>query len=143
LDDRLLTPGQNLVGAYQSTVGSDVVVIQGAPGGLYDGVGASSLRGSTAEMAGLLHTPVVLVADPAGFGQSIGALIKGYVDAARDFSVPGVILNRVELGEGEFSSRREHYDGIMQLFGACSVVGVVPALQSDIQLPSGEIRQDV
>lgn len=143
LDDRLLSSGQNLVAAYQATVGADIVVIEGVRGGLYDGVGASSLRGSTAEMAGLLHTPVLLVVDPTGLNQSIGALVKGYADSARDFEVVGSVLYRAVLGEGELHSKREHFDGIMQLFGTAPVFGTVPDLNSDTTLPEGEFRQDV
>ncbi len=143
LDDRLLTPGQNLVSTYQSTVGAEVLVIEGANGGgLYDGVGAASLRGSTAEMAGLIHTPVVLVVDPRGLQQSLGALVKGYADAARDFSVSGSVLYRAAIGEGELQSKRESYDTIMQLFGAPPVMGVVPELQTEVSLPVGDFRQD-
>lgn len=143
LDDRLLSPGQNLVAAYQSSIGSDLVLIEGASGGLYDGVSATSLRGSTAEMAGLIHTPVVLVADPSGFGNSLGALIKGYADAARDFQVAGTILNRVAFTEEDQLNRREYFESVLQIFGAGQLFGMVPELKSSVELPSGSLRQDV
>lgn len=143
LDDRLLTPGQNLVGAYQSTVGAEVLLIQGAHGGLYDGASATSLRGSTADMAGLLHTPVALVADPEGFGNSLGALVRGYVDAARDFAVSGVTVANVDVAEQDVAVRREHYESIMQLFTAPPVFGVLPRVASEVPLPGAGFSQGV
>lgn len=142
-DDRLLTPGQNLVAAYQSSIGADLILIEGGSGGLYDGVSATSFRGSTAEMAGLIHTPVVLVADPAGFLNSLGALVKGYADAARDFAVAGTILNRVTFSEEELTGRREYFETVLQTFGAGALFGMLPELKASVELPSGVLRQDL
>ncbi|MBN8549926.1 MAG: AAA family ATPase, partial [Deltaproteobacteria bacterium] len=143
LDDRLLTPGQNLVAAYQSSIGADLVLIEGAAGGLYDGSSPTSWRGSTAEMAALIHAPVALVTDPRGYGNSLGALIRGYVECARDFEVGGVILNRVPLLEERKDQVREQYDSIMQTFGMRPVLGMVPELKSSVDLPTGSLRQDL
>ncbi len=143
LDDRLLTPGQNLVAAYQSSIGADLVLIEGANGGLYDGASAASLRGSSAEMAGLIHTPVALVADPRGFGNSIGALIKGYAESARDFGVAGTILNRVGFSDDEMANRKEYFETVLQTFSAGNLLGMVPEMKSDVELPSGVLRQDL
>jgi cobyrinic acid a,c-diamide synthase len=67
---------------------ADVSIIEGVMG-LYDG------PGSTAELARMLKTPVVLVVDAGGMADSAAAIVRGFSTFMRGVNVAGVILNRV------------------------------------------------
>jgi cobyrinic acid a,c-diamide synthase len=100
-------PGRNLdpvlVGAEQiaplarhGAAGAELAVIEGVMG-LFDGRLADG-AGSTAQVAGLLDAPVVLVVDARGQSRSLAAVLHGF----RTFDpgcgpvrLAGVILNRV------------------------------------------------
>jgi cobyrinic acid a,c-diamide synthase len=73
--------------------GSDISIIEGNMG-LYDGM---DLEGSdsTAGLARLLKSPVVLVIDCSGMTRGIAPLVRGFETFEPDTDVAGVILNRV------------------------------------------------
>jgi cobyrinic acid a,c-diamide synthase len=62
--------------------------------GLFDGRLADG-RGSTAEVAGLLGAPVVLVVDARGQSRSLAALLHGFRSFDPAVDLAGVVLNRV------------------------------------------------
>jgi cobyrinic acid a,c-diamide synthase len=72
---------------------ADIVVIEGVMG-LFDGRGLG-LRGSSAELAIILKTPVVLVIDASGSARSLAALIQGFKQHHRFVKVAAVFLNKV------------------------------------------------
>jgi cobyrinic acid a,c-diamide synthase len=72
--------------------GADIAVIEGVRG-LYEGYDGD--LGSTAQIAKLLHTPVIFVVDARSITRSCAALVKGYMDFDRDVQFQGVILNKV------------------------------------------------
>ena len=78
---------------FRSTRGADIAVIEGVMG-IYDGIDGSDFA-STAHVARILDTPVILVVDVKGMSRSVLALIKGYQDFDTTISFAGVILNRV------------------------------------------------
>jgi cobyrinic acid a,c-diamide synthase len=87
--------GKDLIGPLfaHGADGADLAVVEGVMG-LYDGRTGAGDHGSTAEVAGLLDAPVVLVVDAAAQGRSVAALVHGF----RSFGnvrLGGVILNRV------------------------------------------------
>jgi cobyrinic acid a,c-diamide synthase len=61
--------------------------------GLFDG--ASDGRGSAADLAAALGSPVVLVIDAAKQSHSVAALAQGFAHHRPDIRMAGVILNRV------------------------------------------------
>jgi cobyrinic acid a,c-diamide synthase len=71
---------------------ADLLLIEGAMG-LFDG--AADGRGSTGDLAAALGLPVVLVVDCARIGQSVAALVEGFVRHRADVTIAGLILNRI------------------------------------------------
>ena len=73
--------------------GADVAVIEGVMG-LYDGrVGARGFA-STAHVAGLTSSPVVLVVDISRASRSVGAVVHGMATFDDSVEIAGVILNK-------------------------------------------------
>jgi cobyrinic acid a,c-diamide synthase len=96
-------------------VGADVAVIEGVMG-LYDGASGRGELASTAHVAKLLRSPVVLVVDAAAMARSVAAIVHGYRTFDPDVNVAGVILNRVG-SEAHAALLREALDGF-PVFGA-------------------------
>jgi cobyrinic acid a,c-diamide synthase len=76
-----------------ATHGADIAVIEGVMG-LFDGMDGTDFA-STAHVARILNTPIVLVVDVQGMSRSVLALIRGFYDFDTTLSIAGVILNRV------------------------------------------------
>lgn len=70
-----------------------VAIIEGVMG-MFDGR-ATGPDGSTAEVATVLHSPVLLVVDVGGMSRSAAALVQGYARFEPKAPVAGVVLNRV------------------------------------------------
>jgi cobyrinic acid a,c-diamide synthase len=110
--------GEHLIGPLYAhgACSADIAVVEGVMG-LFDGrIGpatASPAAGSTAQVAGLLGAPVLLVVDARGQSHSIAALLHGFSTFDTGTRVAGVILNRVG------SARHEQV-----LRQACEQVGV-------------------
>ncbi|MGH3658212.1 MAG: cobyrinate a,c-diamide synthase [Micromonosporaceae bacterium] len=73
---------------------SDIAVIEGTMG-LYDGLSGRADLESTAQVAGLLKAPVVLVLDVGSMGQSVAALVHGFRSFDELLWLGGVVLTRV------------------------------------------------
>jgi cobyrinic acid a,c-diamide synthase len=97
-------PGRNLdpvlVGADRiaplarhGASGAEVAVVEGVMG-LFDGRLADGY-GSTAQVAGLLGAPVVLVVDARGQSRSLAALLHGFRSFDPAVDMAGVVLNQV------------------------------------------------
>ncbi|MFC7672038.1 cobyrinate a,c-diamide synthase [Mycolicibacterium sp. GCM10028919] len=115
--------GEHLIGPLfrHGSHGCDVAVIEGVMG-LFDGridphaVGVA--RGSTAQVAGLLGAPVVLVVDARGQSQSVGALLHGFSTFDDSLRIAGVILNRVGSPRHEEVLRQACEHAGVQVLGA-------------------------
>ncbi|MFC2017276.1 cobyrinate a,c-diamide synthase [Chloroflexota bacterium] len=122
--DTVLMPKEALLASFQrSCRGADIAVIEGAMG-LYDGFDSGE-QGSTAQIARLLHSPVILVINTSRMTQSIAAMVTGYQHFQPDTNIAGVILNNVSGSrhERKLVSAIEQYCGI-------PVVGIVPKDES-------------
>ncbi|HEX6539599.1 MAG TPA: cobyrinate a,c-diamide synthase [Candidatus Dormibacteraeota bacterium] len=84
-------------------VGADCIVVEGAMG-FYDGHGiyadgdattAGTFPGSTADVARLIGSPVILVLDAGGMGETAAAVALGIKQLDLTGSVIGVILNNI------------------------------------------------
>lgn len=73
---------------------SDISIVEGVMG-LYDGFGAISEEGSTAQVAKWLDAPVILVVDAKGMSRSVCAILKGYASFDGKVNLAGVIFNNL------------------------------------------------
>ncbi len=73
---------------------ADIVVIEGVMG-LFDGASGRGELASTAHVAKLTGSPVVLVVDATAMSRSAAAVVHGFRSFDPDVQVAGVILNRV------------------------------------------------
>ena len=89
--------------------------------GLFDGLSGGSDHGSSAEIAKMLHLPVVLVMDTSASARSIAATLLGFATFDPQVKVAAVILNRVG-GEGHFQMLAEAIEGST----AIPILGWIP-----------------
>ena len=125
LDGWMLDRGTNQWILDRATAGKDIAIVEGVMG-LFDGFDGKSERGSTAEIAKWLDTPVVLVIDAYSMARSAGALIRGFKDFDPDVRIAGVIFNRV-AGEG-------HYRMLADAAGDTPILGWLPVNPS-VEIP--------
>lgn len=72
---------------------ADISIIEGVMG-LYDGIGTMAMEGSSAGMAQILKSPVIIVLPAQGMSTTAAAMIHGLKDFG-NINVAGVILNKV------------------------------------------------
>ncbi|MFE7801868.1 cobyrinate a,c-diamide synthase [Nocardia sp. NPDC057440] len=132
--DPVLVGMERVVPLYRhGAQGCDLAVVEGVMG-LFDGridenQSGPIAEGSTAQVAGLLGAPVILVVDARGHSQSIAALLHGFATFDSTIRLGGVILNRVGS---------ERHDQVLR--AACDRVGL-PVLgslprMSELEVPS-------
>lgn len=97
LDSWLLDPQtmKRLFSSRMQVSEAELALIEGVMG-YYDGLD-EQMTGSTAELAGILEAPVILIVNGDGLGYSICAIISGYQQfhAAAGQRIAGIILNQV------------------------------------------------
>ncbi len=106
----------------RSANNADISIIEGVMG-LYDGSIDSTGSGSSAHLAKILNTPVILVISAKGLAQSAGAMVLGYKEYDKDLSLAGVIVNNV--------ASQGHYDCIKRSIDEACSVPVLGYLQKD------------
>ncbi|MFD3591256.1 cobyrinate a,c-diamide synthase [Nocardia sp. NPDC058640] len=132
--DPVLVGEDRVVPLYRhGAQGCDIAIVEGVMG-LFDGRIDENrtdaiAEGSTAQVAGLLGAPVVLVVDARGHSQSLAALLHGFATYDSSVRLGGVILNRVG------SERHEQV-----LRAACDrvglpVLGALPRM-AELEVPS-------
>jgi cobyrinic acid a,c-diamide synthase len=141
LDPVLVGPG--LIGPLfaHGAQGAELAVVEGVMG-LYDGRPGAGETGSTAQVAGLLDAPVLLVVDAAAQGRSIAALVHGF----RSFGtvrLAGVILNRVGSDRHESILREACEEVGTPVLGALRRADAVAAPSRHLGLvPAAERRAE-
>ncbi|MGD9240280.1 MAG: cobyrinate a,c-diamide synthase, partial [Desulfobacterales bacterium] len=125
LDTFLLETPHILQSFLAHTRKEDIAVIEGNRG-LYDGIDLAGST-STAELAKLLKTPVLLCVDCTKITRTMAAVISGLIQFDPDVMIKGVVLNRVAGSRHERILRDniEHYCGI-------PVLGAMPKLKTQI-----------
>lgn len=82
---------------------ADIAVVE-AMGALFDGENGTS-KGSAAQLASLLHLPIILVVDVYGMTRSVNALLQGFFDFEPLVEIAGIIFNR--------AGSQKHYEMIL------------------------------
>jgi cobyrinic acid a,c-diamide synthase len=100
--------------------GADLGIVEGVRG-LYEGLESSSDVGSTAQIAKILRSPVILVIDARSITRSTAALVQGYRSFDRRVDIKGVILNNI----GSATHAAKAKDAIERYTGV-DVVGQIP-----------------
>ncbi len=116
--DSWMVPKPALLELFQRACrGADVAVIEGVMG-LFDGHGGADESGSTAEIAKLIGSPVLVIIDARSMARSAAAIAWGYSRFDPDLQVAGFLLNRI-AGEKHFQMAREAIEdaGVGQVFG--------------------------
>jgi cobyrinic acid a,c-diamide synthase len=119
LDMFMMEPDRIEFSFSDHTAGTDAAIIEGNRG-LYDGVDESGTY-STARLAKLLKTPVILIVDGTKASATVAAVVLGMQHYDADVLIGGIILNNVSSGR--------HENVIRKAIAASSgipVVGVVP-----------------
>ncbi len=125
LDLFLFSPSVAYRSFQEASIGADVALIEGNRG-LYDGMDPEGSY-SSAELAKLLKTPVLLSVDVTKTTRTAAALILGCQTLDPEVPLAGVVLNRV-AGERHESVLRETIEGICGI----PVLGAIPRLQEDL-----------
>lgn len=117
LDFHTMGEAEMLSLVARRTVGADVAVIE-ANKGLFDGLDPEG-GDSSAALAALLGSPVVLVVEARGMTRGVAPLLLGYQAFAPDLRIAGVILNKVGGARHEAKLRAavERYTDL-PVFGA-------------------------
>lgn len=127
LDTWAMSAGQ--IAAHIHGHDADLVLAEGSMG-LFDGVAKPGETGigSSAEIAGLMGWPVVLILDVSGQAQSAAAVAKGFATLRPDMPFAGVVLNRVASPRHEALIRKGMEEA------GIAVLGALPR-QGNIELP--------
>ncbi|MCP4599463.1 MAG: hydrogenobyrinic acid a,c-diamide synthase (glutamine-hydrolyzing) [Proteobacteria bacterium] len=128
LDTFLFSKEKVLASLSQASLFADVALVEGNRG-LFDGFDSLGSH-STAQLAKLTKTPVVLVVDVTKMTRTVAALVKGCQALDPELLLAGVILNRVGTKRQENVIREAlaHETGL-------PVLGAIPKLKNQ-HLPS-------
>ena len=105
LDSWMMPADQVLEAVMNRSVTGGLAVIEGVMG-LFDGRKNEGEAGSSAQVAKITQTPVLLVASGAKMGRSAAALVDGFIRFDREVNFAGVIFNQVS-GESHYRLLRE------------------------------------
>lgn len=94
LDPWLMGEKGLLESFYSASKDADFAIIEGVMG-LFDGLSGVSNFASTAHIAKLLKSPVVLVMDAAKAARSVAAVALGFMKFDTEIKIAGLILNNV------------------------------------------------
>ncbi len=128
LDTFLMPPQVVLASLAGAATGADMAVVEGNRG-LFDGMDAQGTH-STAELAKLTGSPVVLVLDATKTTRTLAALVLGVRAMDAELPLVGVILNRVGTARQEALIRQTLRDKT-----DLPVLGVIPRVRAQ-HLPS-------
>ena len=113
---------------------ADMSIVEGVLG-LFDGAMSKNQQvknrgnGSTADVATRLNLPIILVVDAGAMGQSVAALVHGFVSFRNDVNVAGIIFNNV----GTERHKKMLIDAVAGL--NIAVIGCLPRHQ-ELKLPN-------
>jgi cobyrinic acid a,c-diamide synthase len=122
LDNFLISETKIIESFLRHSQGCDIAIIEGNRG-LYDGIDTEG-KTSTAELAKLLQTPVILCLDCTKTTRTLAAIVLGCLKFDADVQLKGIILNHVAGMRHQENVRKniEYHCGI-------PVLGAVPKLK--------------
>jgi cobyrinic acid a,c-diamide synthase len=122
LDNFLISEAKIIESFLRHSQGCDIAIIEGNRG-LYDGIDTEG-KTSTAELAKLLQTPVILCLDCTKTTRTLAAIVLGCLKFDADVQLKGIILNHVAGMRHQENVRKniEYHCGI-------PVLGAVPKLK--------------
>ncbi len=119
LDFYMMGPEKIKKSFQKRAKGADISIIEGNMG-LYDGIDIEG-SDSTAGLARLLKSPVILVVDCYGMTRGIAPLVNGFCKFEPDTNVAGIILNKVKGSRHEKKLREA-----VERFCGVPVLGALP-----------------
>jgi len=124
--DTFLLSSSKIVELFLSHTQKDSIAIIEANRGIYDSIDLQGTT-STAELAKLLQTPVILCLDCTKTTRTLAALVHGCMAFDPDVHFAGIVLNRVAGARHEGIIRQciESHTGI-------PVIGAIPKLKNNI-----------
>jgi len=122
LDAWMVSPDGIMEIFQRATQDVDIAVIEGVMG-LFDGFDESDENGSTAHIAKLLKSPVILLINVHGMAKSVAPIALGYEKYDPDVRLSGFILNNVG---GE-----KHVDWCKKAISSVTSLPVLGALPHD------------
>ena len=127
--DTFIMPEEAIHGSLRRAApGADIAVVEGNRG-LFDGLDASGTH-SSAQLARVTGTPVVLVIDTTKATRTIGALVLGCRAMDPSLDLAGVILNKVGTARQEAVIRE-----VIAAETGIPVLGAIPRISIE-RLPS-------
>ncbi|MEZ0344708.1 MAG: cobyrinate a,c-diamide synthase [Caldimicrobium sp.] len=126
LDLFLFDKKEVLFSFYLGSQNADIAILEGNRG-LYDGVDEEGSC-STAELAKLLKSPVILVLDCTKATRSMAALVKGFMEFDKEIEIKGVILNNIARPRHEKIIRNS-----IERYTDAKVLGVIPRLKNMVK----------
>lgn len=106
-----------------------IAVIEGVMG-LFDGLGGSSLKASSYDIARITKTPILLCIPACGMSRSIVPLVKGFLDYDKAHSgtgenlIKGIFLNKVS--KGTFQLLKSMIEEELSAEYSVKVIGYLP-----------------
>lgn len=122
LDSWMLTEETVLSLFARNAEDADISIIEGVMG-MYDGFGAYEDGGSTAHIARITKSPVILVLNGEGMALSIAAVVKGFREMDRSVDLKGVIINGIKT-ENHYKLLKE----IIEENTGVAAVGYLPRM---------------
>ncbi len=125
LDPYLMTPEVIVRSFLRRSQGAELVLVEGNRG-LYDGVDVAGAY-STAELAGIINLPLLLVVNCTKTTRTVAAMVLGCLHLQEGIDIRGVVLNQVGSSRHQSIVRQsiERYTGL-------PVWGAMPRLGRDI-----------
>src|SRR5918993_352995 len=118
--DSWLMGKKGIINTFEKyTIGKDIAVIEGVMG-LFDGISGKNDFASTAHIAKILNSPIILVIDASKAARSIAAIAYGFLNFEKGIHIKGIILNKI--------SSKRHFHFIRGAFAnkiKIPIVGVV------------------
>jgi len=124
--DPYLMPAEAITTTFQRRIhGNSFAIVEGNRG-IFDGVSAEG-EFSTAELAGQLDLPVVLVINCAKTTRTVAALVLGCQAFDPRIRFAGVILNQIATARHEAVIRQS-----LEKYTNLPVLGIMPRLKKDV-----------